>query len=74
MDGAGWSEGVADQMPRMPRADSAGRTSTEAEPHGGVQVPELPEAHGGGVAEEASETDHLGGRIKTAGIGPDPPD
>ena len=74
LDGAGWTEGVADTVPWVPRGDSAARASAEAEPHGGFQVPDLRTPRGGGVAEEAAETDHLGGRIKTAGIGPDPPD
>ena len=74
VDGAGWTEGMASTVPRMPRADSAARTSAAAEPPWGFQVPDLRTPRGGGVAEEAAETDHLGGRIKTAGIGPDPPD
>ena len=49
LDGAGWTEGMADQMPRMPRVNSATRASAAAEPHGELSVPELRPAHGGGV-------------------------
>ena len=55
LDGAGWTEGMADQMPRMPRVDSAARASAEAAPHGVLSVQELRSPRGGGVGKKSPD-------------------
>ena len=53
VDGAGWTEGMADTVPWVPRGDSAARASAEAAPPGGLQVRELRSPRGGGLKQIA---------------------